>query len=621
MTSPRSVRSWRSTASAPAARSPSESCASGRRCAARGARSCRATTSARSPRRPSGRRCSTPRSATRRSGGSSRRTARRATARARPPRPARARATASPSTPASRRTSPRPPSARPSGRTRRAPTARAGPPPRAPARTARSPRMGELGGFLKINRVDGRKRPIGERVHDFSEFQLGLTVPELCEQGARCMECGVPFCHSGCPLGNLIPDWNDLVYRDRWREAIDALHATNNFPEFTGRICPAPCEAACVLDINDDAVTIKQIEQAIADRAFDEGWVVPEQPPYRTGKTAAVVGSGPAGLAAAAELNKRGHTVTLFERNTHIGGLLRFGVPDFKLDKGVVQRRVDILEQEGIEMRTGVNVGVDITADELREQYDAVVLTIGSTIPRDLPVPGRELDGVHFAMEYLELRNRFVAGEFPDGTPTTAAEKHVVIIGGGDTGADCLGNSHRENPKSITQFELLPEPPPERPDDLTPWPRWPLILRTSGAHEEGGERRYSVMTIHLSGEDGRVAQLHGTEVGPPPEFKKVEGSEFTIAADLVLLAMGFLHPQHEGIVEQFGLATDGRGNIVDDGFATSVEGVFAAGDARRGQSLIVWAIAEGRQAARSADAWLSSGEELRQEPAAAPAPA
>ena len=266
--------------------------------------------------------------------------------------------------------------------------------------------------------------------------------------------------------------------------------------------------------------------------------------------------------------------------------------------------RVDILEQEGIEMRTGVNVGVDVTADELREQFDAVVLTIGSTIPRDLPVPGRELDGVHFAMEYLELRNRFVGGEFPDGTPISAAGKHVVIIGGGDTGADCLGNSHRENPKSITQFELLPEPPPERPDDLTPWPRWPLILRTSGAHEEGGERRYSVMTTHLTGEDGKVKQLHGHEVGPPPEFKKIEGSEFTIEADLVLLAMGFLHPQHEGVVEQFGLETDGRGNIVDDEFATSVEGVFAAGDARRGQSLVVWAIAEGRQAARAADAWL-----------------
>jgi glutamate synthase (NADPH/NADH) small chain len=479
--------------------------------------------------------------------------------------------------------------------------------------------MGELGGFLKLHRVEPRKRPVAERIHDFKEYALPQAEPQLRDQGARCMDCGIPFCHSGCPLGNLIPDWNDLVYRGRWRDAIDSLHATNNFPEFTGRICPAPCEAACVLDINDDAVTIKQIEQAIADRAFDEGWIVPEPPPYRTGKTVAVVGSGPAGMAAAAELNKRGHSVTLFERNTEIGGLLRFGVPDFKLDKAVVQRRVDILEQEGIEMRTGVDVGVDITADQLREQFDAVVLSIGSTIPRDLPVPGRELDGVHFAMEYLELRNRFVAGEFPDGTPISAEGKHVVIIGGGDTGADCLGNSHRENPASITQFELLPEPPPERPDDLTPWPRWPLILRTSGAHEEGGERRYSVMTTHLSGQDGRVTKLHGHEVGPPPEFAKIEGSDFEIDAELVLLAMGFLHPQREGIVEQFGLDLDARGNVAAEEFATSVPGVFAAGDARRGQSLIVWAIAEGRQAARACDAYLGSlgGDAAAGEPVAA----
>jgi glutamate synthase (NADPH/NADH) small chain len=466
--------------------------------------------------------------------------------------------------------------------------------------------MGELGGFMKIHRVDARKRPIPERVDDFKEFVVLLPQAELQSQGARCMDCGIPFCHSGCPLGNLIPDWNDLVYRGRWKDALESLHATNNFPEFTGRICPAPCEAACVLDINDDAVTIKQIEQSIADRGFDEGWIVPEQPPYRTGKTVAVVGSGPAGLAAAAELNKFGHTVTLFERNDRIGGLLRYGVPDFKLDKGVVQRRVDILEQEGIEMRTGVDVGVDITAAELREQFDAVVISIGSTIPRDLPVPGRELDGVHFAMDYLELRNRFVAGEFPEGTPITAEGKHVVIIGGGDTGADCLGNSHRESPASITQFELLPEPPPERPDDLTPWPRWPLIMRTSGAHEEGGDRRYSVMTTHLTGEDGKVKKLHGHEVGPPPEFKKIEGTEFEIDAELVLLAMGFLYPQHPGIVEQLGVELDERGNVAAEDFATSVPGVFAAGDARRGQSLIVWAIAEGRQAARACDVYLEA---------------
>ena len=479
--------------------------------------------------------------------------------------------------------------------------------------------MGELGGFLRLHRVDPRKRPIPERVHDFKEYQLPLAEDGLKEQGARCMDCGIPFCHSGCPLGNLIPDWNDLVYRGRWKDAIDALHATNNFPEFTGRICPAPCEAACVLDINDDAVTIKQIEQAIIDRAFDEGWVVPEQPPYRTGKTVAVVGSGPAGLAAAAELNKCGHSVTLFERNDRIGGLLRYGVPDFKLDKGVVQRRVDILEQEGIEMRTGVNVGVDITADELREQYDAVVITIGSTIPRDLPVPGRESGGVHFAMEYLEQRNRFVAGDDAPAKPISAAGQHVVIIGGGDTGADCLGNSHREAPASVTQFEVMPEPGLERPDDITPWPRWPLILRTSGAHEEGGDREYSMMTTELvADENGRVAKLRGHQVGPPPSFEKVEGSEFEIDAELVLLAMGFLYPQAE-IVDAFGLEKDGRGNIAATDYASSVDGVFAAGDCRRGQSLIVWAIAEGRQAARACDAWLETrGEpETGDEPVAA----
>jgi glutamate synthase (NADPH/NADH) small chain len=479
--------------------------------------------------------------------------------------------------------------------------------------------MGELGGFLKIERVGPNKRPIPERVEDFKEFVVLLPQAELQEQGARCMDCGIPFCHSGCPLGNLIPDWNDLVYRDRWREAIDALHATNNFPEFTGRICPAPCETACVLDINDDAVTIKQIEQSIIDRAFEEGWVKPEPPAFRTGRTVAVVGSGPAGLAAAAELNKAGHRVTLFERNDRIGGLLRYGVPDFKLDKGVVQRRVDILEAEGIEMRTGVDVGVDVTGDELREQFDAIVISTGSTVPRDLPAPGRELDGVHFAMEYLEQRNRFVAGDSAPDRPISAAGKHVVIIGGGDTGADCLGNSHREHPASVTQFELLPEPPPDRPDDMTPWPQWPLVMRTSGAHEEGGERVYSVMTTHLTGGDeGRVKELHFHEVGGPPSFETVEGSERTIPAELVLLAMGFLHPQHEGLIEQLGVELDGRGNVSDENYATSVPGVFACGDARRGQSLIVWAIAEGRQAARTADEYLQGlGEEA--EPALATA--
>jgi glutamate synthase (NADPH/NADH) small chain len=471
--------------------------------------------------------------------------------------------------------------------------------------------MGELGGFLKIVRVNGPKRPVAERVNDFREYQESLPVPELQQQGARCMECGVPFCHSGCPLGNLIPDWNDLVYRDRWKDAIEALHATNNFPEFTGRICPAPCESACVLDINDDAVTIKQIELSIVERAFDEGWVKPRVPAVRSGLTAAVIGSGPAGLAAAAELNQFGHAVTVFERSDRIGGLLRYGVPDFKLDKSVVQRRVDILAAEGIEFRTGVEVGVHMDARELREQFDAIVIATGSTVPRDLPVPGRELDGVHFAMEYLEQRNRFVAGDPAPERPISAAGKHVVIIGGGDTGADCLGNSHREKPASVTQFELLPEPALQRPDDITPWPQWPLILRTSPAHEEGGERRFAVMTTELVGRDGRVTHLRGHEVGAPPSFDKLEGSEFEIRADLVLLAMGFLHPQQDTLLEQLAVDLDARGNVDAPEYGTSVPGVFAGGDARRGQSLVVWAINEGRKAARAADAYLA---ELDEEP-------
>ena len=467
--------------------------------------------------------------------------------------------------------------------------------------------MGKLGGFLEIDRVEFRKRPTSERVNDFQEYALPLAGEAIQQQGARCMDCGIPFCHSGCPLGNLIPDWNDAVYRGRWRDAKEIADATNNFPEFTGRICPAPCEPACTLDINSDPVSIRQIEQAISDTAWENGWIQPRPPTFRTGRTVAVVGSGPSGLAAADQLNKAGHRVTLFERNDRIGGLLRYGVPDFKLDKRVVQRRVDLMEAEGIEMRTGVEVGRDITGDELRDQYDAIVICTGSTIPRDLPVPGRELDGIHFAMEYLEQRNRFVAGDDPPPPEQriSAAGKHVVIIGGGDTGADCLGNSHREHPASVTQFELLPEPPPERPDDRTPWPQWPLILRTSGAHEEGGERVYGVMTTELRGADGRVEELSFHEVGPPPAFEKVEGSERTIPAQLVLLAMGFLHPQHEGIVEQLGVELDGRGNVADSDYAASVPGVFACGDARRGQSLIVWAIAEGRQAARSVDRYLA----------------
>jgi glutamate synthase (NADPH) small chain len=463
--------------------------------------------------------------------------------------------------------------------------------------------MGELGAFMRIERRAFDKRPVQDRIDDFDEYQLPAPEEELREQGARCMECGIPFCHSGCPLGNLIPDWNDLVYRDRWKDAIDALHATNNFPEFTGRICPAPCESACVLDINSDAVTIKQIEQSIADRAWDEGWVTAQPPPVRSGQSVAVIGSGPAGLAAAAELNSFGHSVTVYERQDRIGGLLRYGVPDFKLDKRVVQRRVDVMAEEGILFETGVEVGRDIDARELRERFEAVVIATGSTVPRDLPVPGRELDGVHFAMDYLYGRNRSVAER--NGAPShiTAAGKHVIVIGGGDTGADCVGNSHREGAASVTQIELLGEPPASRPDDLTPWPRWPMKLRTSYALKEGGTRDFAISTTELSGSDGHVEQIHWVQNSGTPPFDPLPGTEERHPADLVLLAMGFLHPE-PALLDALGVEKDPRGNAKAGTYATSADGVFAAGDARRGQSLIVWAINEGRQCARMVDRYL-----------------
>jgi glutamate synthase (NADPH/NADH) small chain len=479
--------------------------------------------------------------------------------------------------------------------------------------------MGELGAFLRIERAPVPERDPHERAHDYREFMLRRPVPELQEQGARCMECGVPFCHSGCPLGNLIPDWNDLVYRDRWADALRQLHATNNFPEFTGRLCPAPCEAACVLEIREgDAVSIKQIENSIIDRGFDEGWVLPAPPAFETGRSAAVVGAGPAGMAAAQQLRRAGHRVVLFERDEAAGGLVRFGVPDFKIEKRVVERRVQQLIDEGVEIRCGVDVGRDVTAEELREEFDAVVLSIGSRVPRDLPVPGRELDGIHFAMEYLYVRNRWVASQFgpppagpvPPTREITAAGKHVIVIGGGDTGADCVGNALREGAASITQLELLPEPPPRRPDDKTPWPRWPNKMRLSYAMKEAegegkGERAYSVVTTHFSGE-GRVRALHLACAEPAPPFHPVAGTERELEADLVLLAMGFLHPEHEGLVDQLGVERDARGNVQAATYATSVDGVFAAGDARRGQSLIVWAINEGRQCARIVDRYLQT---------------
>jgi glutamate synthase (NADPH/NADH) small chain len=456
--------------------------------------------------------------------------------------------------------------------------------------------VGELGAFLKIGRVETPERAPGERVGDHREFVRTLPLVELREQGARCMECGVPFCHSGCPLGNLIPDWNDLVYRDRFREALDQLHRTNNFPEFTGRLCPAPCEAACVLEIDEgNAVTIKQIERAIADRGWDEGWIVPRPPTRRTGKRVAVVGSGPAGLAAAQQLNRAGHLVTVFERDEAGGGLLRFGVPDFKIEKTVVERRVQQLRDEGVEFRFGAEVTGPLA------NVDATVLATGSRVPRDLPVPGRALGGVHFAMEYLYGRNRALAGTSEPAI--SAAGRHVIVIGGGDTGADCVASAHREGAASVTQIELLGEPPASRPDELTPWPLWPMKLRTSYALKEGGDRSFAVSTTGLSG-NGNVQQIHWLRNSGAPPFEAVPDTDESRPAQLVLLAMGFVGPE-PGLLDALGVARDARGNVDAAEFATSAPGVFAAGDARRGQSLIVWAIDEGRRCACAVDAYLS----------------
>jgi len=476
--------------------------------------------------------------------------------------------------------------------------------------------MGKLGGFIEFHRRLPPRRPVEERVHDYREVYLPWAVESIREQAARCMDCGIPFCHHGCPLGNLIPEWNDLVWRNDWETAIQRLHATNNFPEFTGRLCPAPCEPACVLSINDDPVTIKQVEVSIIDRAFEEGWVRAAPPAHRTGKRVAVIGSGPAGLACAQQLNRAGHQVTVYEKDDRIGGLLRYGIPDFKLEKWIVDRRIDLLSAEGVAFETGYDVGVDITGAELRTHFDAVVLAMGAGQPRDLPVPGRELDGVHFAMEYLPQQNRRVAGEhIPEPETITARGKRVIILGGGDTGADCLGNVHREGCASVHQFELLPAPPADRAPD-NPWPQWSVIMRSSSAHEEGGIRDYSISTTGLSGSNGRVERLHAVRVemvrsDGRVRFEPVAGSDFTMDADLVLLAMGFLGPVRPGVVEELGVDIDGRGNIVADAdYQTSVPGVFAAGDARRGQSLIVWAIAEGRQAARGCDRVLMGSTRL-----------
>jgi glutamate synthase (NADPH/NADH) small chain len=425
------------------------------------------------------------------------------------------------------------------------------------------------------------------------------------------MACAVPFCHTGCPLGNLIPDWNDLVYRGSWERALDALHATNNFPEFTGRICPAPCETSCVLAINQDPVTIEYVEKAIADRGFKEGWIKPNPPKVRTGKKVAVVGSGPAGMAAAAQLNSAGHSVTIFERDEYIGGLLTLGIPNFKLEKYVVQRRVDLMAEEGVEFRTGINVGVNYPVERLRNGFDAICLTGGATQPRDLPVPGRDLKGVHFAMEYLTQQNRMLAGKTVSAAERiTAKDKRVVILGGGDTGADCLGTAHRQGAKEVLQFEILPEPPPMRRVD-NPWPQWPLVLRLSAAHEEGGLRDYSISTKAFSGSSGSVEKLHSVRIQWDREetgrlaMKEVPSSEVEVETELVLLALGFLHPEHDGLLANLGVKLDPRGNVAVEGnMMTSEPGIFAAGDMVRGASLVVWAIAQGRDAARGADEYL-----------------
>jgi glutamate synthase (NADPH) small chain len=473
--------------------------------------------------------------------------------------------------------------------------------------------VGQLGGFLRITRAPTPQRDPRTRIADHREVYELLPEPAAREQGARCMDCGVPFCHDGCPLGNLIPDWNDLVYHDEWRAAIDRLHATNDFPEFTGRLCPAPCEPACVLAINDDPVSIKQIELAIVERAWAEGWIRARPPPERSGRRVAVVGSGPAGLAAAAQLNRTGHEVTVHERDEAPGGLLRFGIPDFKLEKWVLDRRTALLEEEGVVLRCGEGPDA-LDGERLMAEHDAVVVATGARVPRDLPVPGRGLAGVHFAMEYLYQRNRGVA--LAQGRPApappgqaeaiSAAGHHVVVVGGGDTAMDCIGNAHREWPWSVTLLDIYPVPAGPAHRDIVPWPAAPKRLPSTYALDEGGDRLATRTATELIGVGGHVRGVRGAEVGPGPGFEPLPGSEFELPADLVLVAIGFAHPEHDGLVAQLGLELDARGNVHAPVFATSRRGVFAAGDARRGQSLVVTAIGEGRRCARVVGRFLAA---------------
>jgi glutamate synthase (NADPH/NADH) small chain len=469
--------------------------------------------------------------------------------------------------------------------------------------------MGKVTGFLEFERNDRDYEPVEQRIRHWREFVLPLPEAETRQQAARCMSCGIPYCHTGCPVNNQIPDWNDLVYTGAWREASRNLHSTNNFPEFTGRVCPAPCEASCTLNIRDDPVTIKTIECAIVDRAFAQGWVVPEPPLGKTGKTVAIVGSGPAGLACAQQLARVGHDVHVYEKLAKPGGLLRYGIPDFKMEKNLVARRVAQMEAEGVRFHCGVYVGVDLAAAELVANHDAVVLAGGAEKARDLPIPGRDLKGVHFAMDFLPQQNRRIDNEPQDVEPILATDKHVVVIGGGDTGSDCIGTSIRQGALSVTNFEIMPKPPAKENKELT-WPDWPLKLRTSSSHDEGAERDFAVLTVEFIGEAGSVKRLRCVRCDS--SFKPIPGTEFELPADLVLLAMGFVHPVHEGMIRDLGVALDQRGNVKADTnqYVSSVSKVFAAGDMRRGQSLVVWAIREGRQAAYAVDKFLMGSSTL-----------